>query len=296
LASTYIFRGTNWAKSVLAPLAIGRDERAQLIRSIILFHDLSDQEVRALASRLTVQRLDAGEVIFRQGDLGEKFYIVQAGGVELVAEQPGMGRRVLARLGKGAYFGEMALLEGRPRAATARATEETQLLALGKAHFDEFVDRHEAAAEKIAETANGIRALRQIPLFSELDDHQIAAILTRLSPERFSKDAIIIRQGDLGDKFYVVREGEVRVSRQDNGSARVVATLGKGEYFGEIALLQNVPRTATVTASTDVQLWSLGAKDFLALVGASATALRNLELAASRRVHDLRARTTRRNG
>jgi CRP-like cAMP-binding protein len=85
--------------------------------------------------------------------------------------------------------------------------------------------------------------------------------------------ATVFAQGDPGDAFYVVDEGGVDVVE----SGRVVATLARGGYFGEIALLRDVPRTATVVAHADTRLLRLDREPFLATVTGNATSSRNAD-------------------
>jgi CRP-like cAMP-binding protein len=89
----------------------------------------------------------------------------------------------------------------------------------------------------------------------------------RLIPVSVSAGECVIRAGDVGDRFYIVESGELEV---DAGSRRSSA----GDFFGEIALLRDVPRTATVTASTDSRLYALQRADFLAAVTGHSTAER----------------------
>jgi CRP-like cAMP-binding protein len=111
--------------------------------------------------------------------------------------------------------------------------------------------------------------LVRVPLFAELSATELALVALRLSVERYEAGAVVIRQGDIADKLYVVGEGKLEVLVEDrHGSPRRVAMLGEHSYFGEIALLsENTERrTATVRATTSVELYSLHQEDFLALL------------------------------
>ena len=104
--------------------------------------------------------------------------------------------------------------------------------------------------------------LRSLPLFAPLSAPVIERLASRLDPVEVDAGTAIVRQGDPGDRFYIVTAGEVEVSKD----GRPLATLEKGDFFGEIALLRDVPRTATVTARTNVQLYALERDDFLEAV------------------------------
>jgi CRP-like cAMP-binding protein len=111
--------------------------------------------------------------------------------------------------------------------------------------------------------------LRAIPIFSPLPAPVVEGLAARLEPVRLGPGEEVVRQGDSGDRFYVVAAGEVEVTIDGQPQG----TLGPGEHFGEIALLRDVPRTATVKALTDVELYALEREDFLAAVtGHSASA------------------------
>lgn len=107
-----------------------------------------------------------------------------------------------------------------------------------------------------------LRILTGVPIFSPLPGTSLEQLATRLVPLRVDAGSVIIREGDEGDRFYIVAEGELDVSQ--DGAA--LSSLGPGDYFGEIALLRDTSRTATVTARSAAVLYALDREDFLAAV------------------------------
>jgi MFS family permease len=140
------------------------------------------------------------------------------------------------------------------------------------------IDAHAAAPE-----AAELRILSAVPIFAPLPGASLEHIAGRLIPLRLEAGTVILREGDAGDRFYVLVEGQVDVTVD----GKEVSTLESGGYFGEIALLKDVPRTATVTARTPVVLYALEREDFLATVTGHAPSAKAAESVISSRLSDL---------
>ncbi len=123
----------------------------------------------------------------------------------------------------------------------------------------------------VRESAEICQFLVQCPLFTRLTPRTLTQAADHARRERFAAGSEVVRQGDPGDKFYVIRSGRVDVIVRDGDVARVVATLGSGDFFGEAALLTGAPRNATVMAKEDLEVYSLAKEDFQAVIAASAT-------------------------
>ncbi len=123
------------------------------------------------------------------------------------------------------------------------------------------------AAVPAQEAGTEVSRLQRIPLFAALDPELLAAFAKHLMLERHVAGEIIIRQGDIGDKLYLIVRGQVEVVASDtSGQQRLMAVLWAGDHFGEMALLYDMRRTATVRARTPVQLYSLSKEDFNTLL------------------------------
>lgn len=132
-----------------------------------------------------------------------------------------------------------------------------------------MVDGRVISDVAVAESENIAEFLRKSPLFASLSAHTLADVADKMSLEEFSAGAEIIRQGDVGDKLYVIRSGSAQVEVSENGRRRQVATLGVGNFFGEAALITGEPRNATVRAAEDAELYVLGKDDFKRVIDSS---------------------------
>ena len=123
--------------------------------------------------------------------------------------------------------------------------------------------------------------LRRVSIFAPLPQHAQEHLARQLTSVRAPAGGVVIREGEPGDHFYLIRDGRVSVTKGD----RRVAELGPGEYFGEIALLRDVPRTATVTAVDAVDLLALERTVFLSGVTGSAPSQARIDEEIKRRLN-----------
>jgi len=137
-------------------------DRIELLQTIPLFESLERDDLTVLANRLREVAVEAGQTVFAQGDEGDSMYVIETGAVDIVAGS-GKQKVTVASLFKQQYFGELSLLDGAPRSATAIANRATQLLALDRDDFVEFIKRRPDAALSIMhEVGERIRATNEL--------------------------------------------------------------------------------------------------------------------------------------
>lgn len=275
------------SQAIHEPLPAQDLERAvERLSAMPLFSNLSEDTLWAIAERLLLRHLPAGEFVFAKGDPGDALYLIDSGQVEIVS-----GRAkdtVLARLSTDEFFGEAALLTGKPRSTAAKAGSHTNLWVLYRSDFDDLINRHptislalsRVLSERLAEMDRRFTEshLRGLKLLAGLPSSQLDDVSQRLKPVRYRQNEVIIREGDPGSEMYFIESGRVQIERGDGSSAVIIAELGAGHLFGEMALLTGSHRSATVIAVSDVELWALSQTDFDDLL----TAYPNLALAMSR--------------
>jgi CRP-like cAMP-binding protein/Zn-dependent protease len=240
-----------------------RVEAARMIDRLPLFEDVPVDVLNDLAGRVRLRTAPRGAPVFRQGDRADAFYVVRRGTLQVVEEDPESGEeRSLSTLGPGESFGELGLLEQAPRAATVRALEESQLFEIGKGTFDQLL-ADMAGVPDFGPTLQAAAELRRLPCFSVLDPAAIAELLEEGRWITVPPGETVIEEGEVGDAFYAIGSGQVEVLRR----GRRVRTVGPGAFFGEVALLEDVPRTATVRAISAVRVFRLDRQGFDRLVG-----------------------------
>jgi CRP-like cAMP-binding protein/Zn-dependent protease len=241
-----------------------RVEAAEMIDALPAFNDIPAEVLNDLAGRVKLKEYSKGKAVFRQGDEADAFYVVRKGEVQIVEENPETGEaRVLKTLHRGESFGELALLTEADRSATARASRDSELFVVDLATFDRLL-ADMASVPEFEPTLHQLAELRQLPSFAHLESAQLRELLDYGEWVTMPAGQVLMEQDAVGDDFYAISSGQVSILRD----GRQVDTAGAGEYVGEVALLFDVPRTATVVTYTPVRAFRLDRTGFDRLVAA----------------------------
>ena len=181
----------------------------------------------------------------------------------------GTWREIFRRAGERWLDGDRGALDDYERGIDAALTEGDLPAAL-TAHQKLLAwapgesDRHERVARAIAaardrqeQASNAAPSLENIPLFSGVPRDELVSLLTSVEPVRVAQGDAAVREGAPGDSLYLVVSGTLAVTTDEEGAAVEIGRLGPGDFFGEVSLLTEKPRTATVTAITDAELLRL---------------------------------------
>ncbi|KAL5050129.1 camp-dependent protein kinase regulatory subunit [Aspergillus fruticulosus] len=244
-----------------------------------LFSHLDDEQSRTVLDALVEKPIPAKDIkVISQGDAGDFFYIVEQGHFDVYINpsgsvQPGpdgCGNRI-STIGPGGSFGELALMYNAPRAATIVSTEpKSTLWALDRVTFRRILMDSAFQRRRMYEAF-----LEEVPLLSSLKPYERAKIADALDTIKFPAGEYIIKEGDPGDAFYLLESGEAEAFME--GVEESVKSYKRGDYFGELALLDDKPRAASVRAKTEVKVAKLGRDGFKRLLGPVENIMRRTE-------------------
>ncbi len=212
-----------------------------------LFCELETEAFVETVKHLHYKRVPKGSKLLEEGEKGDTLLIIASGTIDI-----DKGGVTLATLNPGSVLGEMALITGAPRSATATALEEVEYFELSRKDVQSLAQSKPQIAEELVEYCRKrliANLLRSSPLFKRFDDDTRYQLLDQFQRQGFQPGAAIITQGDQGTGLFVLATGEVEVAvTKDGGDPVVVANLNAGEVFGEISLLKDQPTNATVKA------------------------------------------------
>ena len=242
-----------------------RVEAAHTIDRSPMFDDLPEELLSDLAGRVALGRYPPGKPIFRQGDRPDAFFVVRTGTLQVVEEDPETGKdRVLRTLGPGDMFGELGLINGAPRSATVRPAVDSELFIVDESTFDRLLAGM-ITKQDVEPTLQMAAELRELRPFASLTASDLGLMMEHGDWVNVHPEEAIIREGEEGDTFYVVGSGKLDVFRDE----QLIGTLGPGSHFGEVALLMDVPRTATVVAKTPVRVFRIDREAFDRVIAAA---------------------------
>ena len=239
-----------------------------------LFSHLDDESSNLVLGALVEKPIPAKDIkVISQGDAGDYFYVVERGTFDIYVNpsgtvEPGpngMGNKVNS-IGPGGSFGELALMYNAPRAATVVSTEANSTLwALDRVTFRRILMDSAYGRRRMYE-----KFLEEVPLLSELTLYERSKIADALDTQKFQPGATIIKEGEPGEAFFFLESGEAEAYKSDVGGGKEPVKLyKKGDYFGELALLDDKPRAASVVAGKEgeTKVAYLGKQGFQRLLG-----------------------------
>lgn len=234
-----------------------RQRLVDCLKKSFMFQALSDTDSDTVVGAMEEVHGGPGDVMINMGDEGDFLYVIEEGSLECTKPIDGV-ETVLKTVVAGDVFGELSLLYGQPRAATVKVKDAAKMWKLQRDTFNEIV---KGAAVKRRDTFMAV--LKKVPILSSLGDYELSQIADAAKEEAYAADAVIIKQGDNGDIFYMMSEGDAKAVRDGN----TVMQYTVGDFFGELALLHDAPRAATVVSTSACSCLTIERKAFTRLLG-----------------------------
>ncbi|CAD7926078.1 unnamed protein product [Amoebophrya sp. A120] len=223
-----------------------------------LFAALEEKDFGVVIDAMEEQIFEAGKEIIRMGDDGDYLFVIEEGKLECYKDIEGVST-VVKTCEAGDVFGELALLYNTTRAANVRSTTKCTLWQLDRETFNAIVK--DAAASKRSRYES---FLKQVTLLKNMTSYELSQIADALKAEVYENGEHIVTEGEAGDKFYIVESGNPVAVK----GGEVVMQYQQADYFGELALLMEQPRLATVKAGEErCKVLSLDRKSFKRLLG-----------------------------
>jgi CRP-like cAMP-binding protein/thioredoxin reductase/Fe-S-cluster-containing hydrogenase component 2 len=262
----------------------------EIQQAIPLFSGLTALQLREFMLDSSVRVLNAGETVFQRNDYGASLFTILRGEVEIEIDPSNPSRKVYPGVGK--FFGEIGLISGRRRSATVRAGKDGAVVIETARRSALKLVNSVPSAQKVLNSTLITRQL-QTYLSQDLVWQDLKPVVESAKVKRFSAGDRLIEEGARDDAVYIIRSGSVTVSKRIGGKDVVLAYKPAGHYVGEMALLRNTPRSATVAAAVATEVIVLDGAAFRELLARNVnlrekveTESRNRMLANVRREQD----------
>ena len=232
----------------------------EVLRRSSIFRFLPDEHFDKLRALFVEEEYEFGDVIVKQGDPADAFYVLISGRLRAVKIHQNGEEIALGTLRPGDSFGEAALAEGGTRNASVRCSTATVVLRLDRADFLDLAERLPDLKHHVQLTERH-RALQgflyEFSNFGRLPTTALRSVIEKLSPIDVPKGQLIIQEGGKAGPMYIIEKGRARAFAANNGQARNLAFYRDGDFFGELSILNGSARAASVEAFTDCHLLAL---------------------------------------
>jgi len=241
----------------------------EILRDLIPLNSLTESRYQEITSSLTIEDITAGSHLFSEGDRDNRsVYLLD--GVVNFTDSSG---KVTGVISAGTDQARSPLANQQPRLITARAATKAVIACIDSTLLDVMLTLDQSTEGKSKLSGTGasevwITRMLQSEALIKLTPSDIQRLLQKLESVNVKAGDVIIRQGDEGDYFYIIREGKCAVTRLASGGGWDIplAELCPGDCFGEEALVSDVKRNATISMVADGTLMRLSKKDFVALL------------------------------
>ncbi|KAG8625482.1 hypothetical protein KVT40_007233 [Elsinoe batatas] len=258
----------NWKPPRYPKTAEQENRLRAAVSSNFLFTHLDDEQSAQVLGALQERKIPAKDVsVITQGDVGDYFYVVESGVFDIYVNSTGKREAGADGLGKkvgsspaGSSFGELALMYNAPRAASVVSTGPSILWQLDRVTFRRILMDSAFQRRRMYESF-----LDSVPLLSTLTPYERSKIADALETQKYPANTSIIKEGDVGAHFYILESGSAAVYKRGNDD--MLKEYKPGDYFGELALLDDKPRAASVISETEVKVAMLGKDGFQRLLG-----------------------------
>lgn len=251
-------------------------------RSIPLFAGLTPLQLREFLLDSDIRTPAAGEVVVQYNDYTNTFFSILRGQVDIRLDPEDATNTVA--LGAGKFFGEMSLISGRRRAATITAGRNCILIETPRRSMNKLIQSVDAVRRTIDE-AFLVRAIK-MQIAPEVPDDELIEVAHTASIRQFAPGEALFNEGEPGDSLHLIRSGSVTIAHEVGGREIVTAYLPSGNYVGELALLTDSPRTATVRAAVATETIRLHGTVFKVLMSVYPELEAKLKEKAQKRLRD----------
>lgn len=289
VVATPLVKMRDLAGTITAKAVPATEEIIGFLKEIPLFAELSDEDLTELCKHIKLRRFMKNSPIVRQGDKGDNFYTIVSGKAKIVVTGNNGVEKTLGTLSTGDSFGETALIEKGPRTASIITLSQTAVFEISREGFEKFLASNAENREKITGKIRLGKMLLASSVFSFMSQKQISYLIKNLKPEKIKAGTVVFKQGDEGNKFYLIQEGNIHLERFDNSLKTLDIILKPGNFFGEMALVKNIPRTATAEAVSDSILFTLDKESFCNVIGSTLSGGRELDSLINKRAEQLGA-------